>query len=77
MGLRVNWLWRNHLINTLCEIKFEPQNTRVAVEIVKIFHESKDWEGVNSHLVLLSKRRQQLKQVASLSHTVCFCKVSF
>jgi len=42
-------------------------NTRVAVEIVKIFYESKDWEGVNSHIVLLAKRRQQLKQVASLS----------
>jgi 26S proteasome regulatory subunit N5 len=36
---------------------------RVAVEIVKIFFETKDWEGINSHIVLLSKRRQQLKQV--------------
>ncbi|KAJ1488390.1 hypothetical protein T484DRAFT_2019564 [Baffinella frigidus] len=36
---------------------------KVAVEIVKIFYETKDWEGINSHIVLISKRRQQLKQV--------------
>eukprot|EP00286_Rhodomonas_abbreviata_P021292 CAMPEP_0181311530 /NCGR_PEP_ID=MMETSP1101-20121128/13188_1 /TAXON_ID=46948 /ORGANISM="Rhodomonas abbreviata, Strain Caron Lab Isolate" /LENGTH=473 /DNA_ID=CAMNT_0023418271 /DNA_START=9 /DNA_END=1430 /DNA_ORIENTATION=+ len=36
---------------------------RVAVEILKILQELGDWEGINSHVVLLSKRRQQLKQV--------------
>uniref|UniRef100_A0A7S0HEG8 PCI domain-containing protein n=1 Tax=Hanusia phi TaxID=3032 RepID=A0A7S0HEG8_9CRYP len=36
---------------------------KVAVEIVKILYETKDWEGINSHVILLSKRRQQLKQV--------------
>jgi len=36
---------------------------RVAKEILKILFELGDWEGINSHVVLLSKRRQQLKQV--------------
>mmetsp|Transcript_24771 Transcript_24771/g.58867 ORF Transcript_24771/g.58867 Transcript_24771/m.58867 type:complete len:479 (+) Transcript_24771:24-1460(+) len=36
---------------------------RVAKEILKILFECGDWEGINSHVVLLSKRRQQLKQV--------------
>jgi hypothetical protein len=36
---------------------------RVAVEIVKICYETGDWEGLNANIVLLSKRRQQLKQV--------------
>jgi len=36
---------------------------KVAVEIVKILFECKDWEGLNSNIVLISKRRQQLKQV--------------
>ena len=36
---------------------------RVAVEIVKLLRELGDWEGLNSHIVLISKRRQQLKQV--------------
>ena len=35
---------------------------KVAVEIVKILFECKDWEGLNSNIVLISKRRQQLKQ---------------
>jgi hypothetical protein len=38
-------------------------NFRVAVEIVKICYEVGDWEGLNSNIVLISKRRQQLKQV--------------
>jgi hypothetical protein len=33
------------------------------VEIVKICYEVGDWEGLNSNIVLISKRRQQLKQV--------------
>jgi len=36
---------------------------KVAVEIVKILFECKDWEGLSSNIVLISKRRQQLKQV--------------
>ena len=36
---------------------------KVAVEIVKILFECKDWEGLNSNIVMISKRRQQLKQV--------------
>jgi len=36
---------------------------KVAVCIVQILKELGDWEGLNSHMVLLSKRRQQLKQV--------------
>jgi 26S proteasome regulatory subunit N5 len=36
---------------------------KVAVAIVQILFECKDWEGLNSNIVLISKRRQQLKQV--------------
>jgi len=36
---------------------------RVAVEIVKICFEIGDWEGLNANIVVISKRRQQLKQV--------------
>lgn len=36
---------------------------KVAVAIVSILFECKDWEGLNSNIVLISKRRQQLKQV--------------
>ncbi len=33
------------------------------MEIVKICYEVGDWEGLNANIVLISKRRQQLKQV--------------
>ncbi len=47
------------------------------MEIVKLLHEMKDWEGINSHIVLISKRRQQLKQVLVEIVQVCFTSLPF
>lgn len=35
---------------------------RVCVAILDVLHSVKDWKGLNEHIVLLSKRRAQLKQ---------------
>lgn len=37
---------------------------RVLVAIVKLCFEARDWDALNEHIVLLSKRRSQLKQVS-------------
>lgn len=50
-----------HLLRAVFDGMF--RLVRVAVEIVKICYEVGDWEGLNANVVLLSKRRQQLKQV--------------
>ena len=36
---------------------------KVAVAIVQLLFECKDWDGLNTNIVVISKRRQQLKQV--------------
>ena len=42
---------------------------KVALEIVQMCYAAKDWKALNENIVLLSKRRAQLKQVRS--HCPC------
>lgn len=45
---------------------------RVLVAIVQICFEAKNWMALNEHIVLLSKRRSQLKQaVANMVQECC------
>lgn len=37
--------------------------SRILVAIVKMCYEAKDWDALNENIILLSKRRSQLKQV--------------
>lgn len=39
--------------------------SRVLVAIVEICFEAKNWAALNEHIVLLSKRRSQLKQAVT------------
>lgn len=45
-----------------------PEASAICVAIVRIFHDRKDWKAVGEHVVLLSKRRAQLK--AAVTKTV-------
>lgn len=48
--------------------------TRKAVtEILQLCFEAGSWQTLNEQIVLISKRRGQLKQVQPISHTVRFC----
>ena len=38
---------------------------RFCVAILEVLHRAGDWKGVNEHIVLLSKRRAQLKQAVA------------
>ena len=41
--------------------------TRLAcTAVLEILYAAKDWPGLNEHIILLSKRRSQLKQVQSV-----------
>ena len=37
--------------------------SRILVAVVQMCHEAKDWDALNENIMLLSKRRSQLKQV--------------
>ena len=40
--------------------------TRLAcTAVLEVLFEAKDWAGLNEHIILLSKRRSQLKQVGA------------
>ena len=39
--------------------------SRILVAIVKMCYEAKEWDLLNENIMLLSKRRSQLKQVSS------------
>lgn len=42
--------------------------TRLACQaILEVLFDAKDWSSLNEHIILLSKRRSQLKQVRSIS----------
>ena len=39
--------------------------SRILVAVVKMCYEAKEWDLLNENIMLLSKRRSQLKQVSS------------
>jgi len=51
--------------------------TRLAcTAVLDVLFDAKDWPGINEHVILLSKRRSQLKQVRSCTpsgHAVRAC----
>lgn len=42
-----------------------PSTSRLLVAIVEICFEAKNWSALNEHIILLSKRRSQLKQAVT------------
>ncbi len=46
--------------------------SRILVAVVQMCYEAKDWDALNENIMLLTKRRSQLKQV-----NVCFPVGSF
>ena len=45
--------------------------SRVLVCIVQLCFKSKDWNALNEHIVILTKRRSQLKQVEIFQYLNC------
>ena len=45
--------------------------SRVLVCIVQLCFKNKDWNALNEHIVILTKRRSQLKQVEILQYLIC------
>ena len=43
--------------------------SRILVAVVQMCHEAKDWDALNENIMLLSKRRSQLKQVPHRLHS--------
>lgn len=39
--------------------------SRILVAVVQMCYEAKDWDALNENIMLLTKRRSQLKQVTS------------
>lgn len=40
--------------------------SRILVAVVQMCYEAKDWDALNENIMLLTKRRSQLKQVSAL-----------
>lgn len=51
--------------------------SRVLVCIVQLCFKSKDWNALNEHIVILTKRRSQLKQVEIFQYLNCISKVLY
>lgn len=45
--------------------------SRVLVCLVQLCFKNKDWNALNEHIVILTKRRSQLKQVEILQYLIC------
>ena len=39
---------------------------RAVTAVLEVLHGARDWKGLNDHILLLTKRRSQLKQVKSV-----------
>ncbi|XP_051889143.1 26S proteasome non-ATPase regulatory subunit 12 [Pristis pectinata] len=50
--------------------------SRILVAIVKMCYDAKDWDALNENIVLLSKRRSQLKQAVTKMVQECYTYVS-
>ena len=48
-----------------------PCTTRCCLAVVDVCHESGDWKLLNENILLLSKRRAQLKQVRMADRGAC------
>ena len=51
--------------------------SRVLVCIVQLCFKNKDWNALNEHIVILTKRRSQLKQVEIFQYLNCISKVLY
>lgn len=51
--------------------------SRILVAVVQMCYEAKDWDALNENIMLLSKRRSQLKQVRyfSLSYSPIYSNI--
>uniref|UniRef100_A0A8C1R648 26S proteasome non-ATPase regulatory subunit 12 n=2 Tax=Cyprinus carpio TaxID=7962 RepID=A0A8C1R648_CYPCA len=49
--------------------------SRILVAIVQLCHEAKDWDALNENIMLLSKRRSQLKQAVAKMVQECYTYV--
>lgn len=55
------------MLDALCVPRVQASDmvstSRILVAIVQMCYEAKDWDSLNENIMLLSKRRSQLKQV--------------
>lgn len=52
-----------------CQASDMVSTSRILVAVVQMCYEAKDWDALNENIMLLTKRRSQLKQV-------CFQNIS-
>lgn len=46
-----------------CQASDMVSTSRILVAVVQMCYEAKDWDALNENIMLLTKRRSQLKQV--------------
>lgn len=51
--------------------------SRILVAVVQMCYEAKDWDALNENIMLLTKRRSQLKQVRYLFFPIFFLLLLF
>lgn len=51
------------LLSTCVQASDMVSTSRILVAVVQMCYEAKDWDALNENIMLLSKRRSQLKQV--------------
>lgn len=60
-ALLMRRLWLN-----LLQASDMVSTSRILVAVVQMCYEAKDWDALNENIMLLTKRRSQLKQVRNL-----------
>lgn len=55
-----------YLLSTRAQASDMVSTSRILVAVVQMCYEAKDWDALNENIMLLSKRRSQLKQVRYL-----------
>lgn len=55
-----------HLPSTFAQASDMVSTSRILVAVVQMCYEAKDWDALNENIMLLTKRRSQLKQVRYL-----------
>lgn len=56
----------NYLPTTSAQASDMVSTSRILVAVVQMCYEAKDWDALNENIMLLTKRRSQLKQVRYL-----------
>lgn len=58
-----NFMFLNRSYFDFCQASDMVSTSRILVAVVQMCYEAKDWDALNENIMLLTKRRSQLKQV--------------